>query len=89
MMETNENIFWEPLISRRITNQLLENLVNEKYSHILKTAYGGTDLTYMQLISKYNKAFRFLVCVFNILSKYTWSQFAYALFWKRKTVLNC
>ena len=26
----------------------------------------------MQLISKFNKGFRFLLCVFGIYSKYTW-----------------
>ena len=26
----------------------------------------------MQLISKFNKAFRFLLCVIDIFSKYTW-----------------
>ena len=32
----------------------------------------GADLAYMQLINKFNKAFRFLFCVFDIFSKYTW-----------------
>ena len=33
----------------------------------------GTDLTNMQLISKFNKRFRFLLCVINIYSKYAWA----------------
>ena len=32
----------------------------------------GADLTDMQLISKFNKGFRFLLCVINIHSKYAW-----------------
>ena len=32
----------------------------------------GEDLADMQLISKLNKRFRFLLCVINICSKYTW-----------------
>ena len=32
----------------------------------------GTDLADMQLISKFNKGFRFLLCVIDILSKYAW-----------------
>ena len=32
----------------------------------------GADLTEMQLISKFNKRFRFLLCVIDIFSKYTW-----------------
>ena len=32
----------------------------------------GADLADMQLISKFNKGFRFLLCVIDIFSKYTW-----------------
>ena len=33
---------------------------------------GGADLADIQLMSKFNKGFRFLLCVINIYSKYTW-----------------
>ena len=32
----------------------------------------GVDLADMQLISKFNRGFRFLLCVINIFSKYAW-----------------
>ena len=32
----------------------------------------GTDLADIQLISKFNKGFRFLLCVIDIFSKYAW-----------------
>ena len=32
----------------------------------------GTDLADMQLISKFNKGFRFLLCFIDIFSKYAW-----------------
>ena len=32
----------------------------------------GADLADMQLISKYNKGFRFLLCAIDIFSKYAW-----------------
>ena len=32
----------------------------------------GADLVDIQLISKFNKGFRFLICVIDIFSKYTW-----------------
>ena len=32
----------------------------------------GADLADMQLISKFDKKFRFLLCVIDIYSKYTW-----------------
>ena len=33
----------------------------------------GTDLADMQLISNFNKGFRFLLCVIHIFSKYAWA----------------
>ena len=35
----------------------------------------GADLADMQLISKFNKGFRFLLCVIDIFSKYAWVSF--------------
>ena len=32
----------------------------------------GADVADMQLISKFNKRFRFLLCIINIYSKYAW-----------------
>ena len=32
----------------------------------------GADLADMQLISKFNKGFRFLLCLIDIYSKYAW-----------------
>ena len=34
---------------------------------------GGADLANMQLKSKFNKGFRFLLCVNDIYSKYAWA----------------
>ena len=34
--------------------------------------FGGAELAHMQLISKFNKGFRFLLCVVEIYSKYAW-----------------
>ena len=32
----------------------------------------GADLADMQLISRFNKGFRFLLCIIDIFSKYAW-----------------
>ena len=32
----------------------------------------GADVADMQLLSKFNKGFRFLLCIINIYSKYAW-----------------
>ena len=52
-------------------NQLLENLKKKVYSSFRDNIW-GVDLADMQLLSKFNKGFRFLLCVIDIVSKYTW-----------------
>ena len=60
-----------------------EQLVDELHKPIIKkfkkkvySAFKdniwGADLADMQLISKFNKGFRFLLCVIGIFSKYAW-----------------
>ena len=53
-------------------NQLLGNLKDERsmYHHLM--ALGGVDLADMQLISKYIKGIRYLLCVIDLISKYAW-----------------
>ena len=50
------------------TNQLLENLKKEKYTHHVY----GVDLADIQLINGFNKGFRLLLCVLDMYSKYVW-----------------
>ena len=33
----------------------------------------GADLANMQLVSKHDKGFQFLLCIIDIFSKYTWA----------------
>ena len=53
------------------TKQLLKNLIERKYTHLLWKLFGGADLADMQLIIKFDKIFR-LLCVIDIYSKYPW-----------------
>ena len=53
------------------TSQLLENLKKEVCSSFRDNIW-GVDLADMQLLSKFNKGFRFLLCVIDIYSKYPW-----------------
>ena len=39
---------------------------------LLKDNIQGVDLVDMQLISKYNKGIRYLLCAIDLFSKYTW-----------------
>ena len=52
-------------------NQLLGNLKKRKVYSSFKDNIWGVDLADMQLISKYNKAIRYLLCAINLFSKYT------------------
>ena len=61
----------------KIYNQLKNYTIKEKLKK--RTVYSefkdniwGADLAYMQLISKVNKGFRFLLCVIDIFSEYAW-----------------
>ena len=50
--------------------QLLENQKKKKVYSGFKDNILGADLADMQLISKSNKGFRFLLCVIDIFRKY-------------------
>ena len=57
---------------KNYTNQLLKIKKKKVYSGF-KDNIWGADLADMQLISKFNKVFRFLSCVIDIFSKYAWA----------------
>ena len=51
-------------------NRLLENL-RKVYSWFRDNIW-GVDLADMQLLSKYNKGIKYLLCAIDIFSKYAW-----------------
>ena len=51
-------------------NQLLGNLKKEKCILFLRTIFGYIDLADIQLISKCNKGIKYLLCAFDLFSKY-------------------
>ena len=53
-------------------NQLLENLKKRKVYSSFRDNIWGADLADMQLLSQFNKRFRFLLCVIDTYSKYAW-----------------
>ena len=52
-------------------NQLLESLKKIKVYSSFKDNIWGVDLADMQLISKYKKGIRYILCVIDLFSKYT------------------
>ena len=55
---------------KNYTNQLLENLIKEKYDHLLLTVFGVQIQQIHSLISNFNKRFRFILFAIDIYSKY-------------------
>ena len=51
---------------------IIRNFKKRKVYSGFKDNIWGADLADMQLISKFNKGFRFLLCVIDIFSKYAW-----------------
>ena len=51
---------------------LLQNLKKRTVYSSFRDNIWGVDLADMQLLSKFNKGFRFLLCVIDIFSKYAW-----------------
>ena len=55
---------------KNYTNKLSENLRKGKYTQLFTGNIWSADLADMQLISKFNKGFTFLLCFIDIYSKY-------------------
>ena len=51
---------------------IIKNFKKRKVYSSFRDNIWGADLADMQLISKFNKGFRFLLCVIDIFSKYAW-----------------
>ena len=71
---TGSGIVKEP--NYQLTNELHKTIIKKfkkrKVYSGFKDNIWGADLADMQLISKFNKGFRFLLCVTAIFSKYAW-----------------
>ena len=64
------------LATRELAEELHKPIIRKFSKRKLKSHFidniWGTNLTDMQLISKFSKEFRFLLCVIDLYSKYTW-----------------
>ena len=59
-------------LAKELHKPIIRNLRKRKVYSGFKDNIWGADLADMQLISKLNKGFRFLLCVIDIFSKYAW-----------------
>ena len=67
----NENIPNKELVEE-LHKPLIRKFDTRKVQSPFIVNIWGEDLSDMQLISKFGKGFRFLLCVINIFSKYLW-----------------
>ena len=60
-------------LARELHKPIIRNLKKITVYSGFKDNIWGADLIDMQLISKFNKGFRFLLCVIDVSSKYAWA----------------
>ena len=68
LASNKENIELADELHKPITRKFKKRKVHSSF----RDNIGGVDLADMQLLSKFNKRFRFLLCVIDIFSKYAW-----------------
>ena len=59
-------------LANELHKPIIRKLKERRVYSSFKNNIWGADLADMQLISKFNKGFRFLLCVIDIFSKYAW-----------------
>ena len=59
-------------LAEELHKSIIRKFKKGKVYSAFKDNMCGADLANMQLISKFNKGFRFLLCVIDIFSKYAW-----------------
>ena len=68
LANNNENI----QLANELHRPIIKKFNKRKVYSSFKDNIWGVDLADMQLLSKFNKGFRFLLCVIDIFSKYAW-----------------
>ena len=68
----NNEIKQTEQLAEQLQKPLIKKFKRRKLFSSFKDNIWGADLADMQLISKFNKGFRFLLCVIDIFSKYAW-----------------
>ena len=68
----NNEIKQDLQLAEELHKPIIRNFKKRTVSSGFKANIWGADLSDMQLISKFTKGFRFLLCVINIFGKYAW-----------------
>ena len=68
----NIEVKYNEQVAKELNKPIIRTFIKRKVHSGFKDNIWGADLADMQLISKFNKEFRFLLCVIDIFSKYAW-----------------
>ena len=71
-IDANKSAFNNKKFAEELHKSIIRKLKKRTVYSGFKDNIWGADLADMQLISKFNKGFRFLLCVIDIFSKYAW-----------------
>ena len=64
--------FFDKELAEELHKLIIKNFNKRKVHSPFTDNIWGADVADMQLINKFNKGFRFLLCVIDIYSKYAW-----------------
>ena len=66
------NLLVNSQLAEELHKPIIKNFKRRKVYCSSKDDIWGVDLADMQLMSKYNKAIRYLLCVIDLFSRYAW-----------------
>ena len=66
------NLLVNSQLAEELHKPIIKNFKRRKVYSSFKDDIWGVDLADMQLMSKYNKAIRYLLCVIDLFSRYAW-----------------
>ena len=72
LKENQVNLLANSQLANTLHKPIIKKFKKRKVYSSFKDNIWGVDLTDMQLISKYNKGIRYLLCVIDLFSKYAW-----------------
>ena len=71
-VQLKREIMWKQELPEELHEKIIRKFEKRKINSSFKDNIWSADLVDLQLISKFNKGIRFLLCVIDIFSKYAW-----------------
>ena len=71
-INNKENLLVNSQLAEELLKPIIKNFKRRKVYFSFKDNIWGVELADMQLISKYNKGIRYLLCVIDLFSRYSW-----------------